>query len=723
MKKLTKIAFIAFILMLCVAFADEISEAQDLDAVYIGESVISSSVEDGDAITEILDVQSKTPSKSVSVIGKNKLLESSSGTGSILSTLENVPGATYDRSNGIGGTLVMRGMSSRNDRTIIAIDGVKIEGRPVLEFHLMDQYAFDAIEVIRGAASTIYGSNAMNGVINFKTRRWNGNVSAPFTIDAKIRALEYNSVNNGITGRAELLGGGNGFDLLIGLSGRKGEDFMTPEGRAKNSSYSSWGLDWNLGYTHSNIRYYTMGRFQRVYSNEASYVFSRPGSSFGLYMSELPLQEIFLRAGLEAYNPGIFADKVEAYIFWNRYDTDIEVDTMNLNNITKIDGTKGNGGQKFHRFVYNSDVVGAKVNFDKNIANNAISYGLDIWNEINATPNRIYCYDSNSNGGTSNTCNKGTTTSVSRDSYEIQIAPYIKDDWSVLDGLILSAGLRYDYLITIIGKKRKSGEDATTSAFLDKNHLTHQGAVTGNLGIVYYFNDLFSIVAGASHNFKSPGTSGFFPSVEIEANHDIKPEYAQTGELGLRFHSDNHYVSLVGYYTNYMNMIQNISVGNNKKKDVNIGRAFVAGVEFESTHKISDFDLGLVLAFTHGQNLSANKPLAYIAPLSGRITLGYNFDWGKIKWVQRAYMGKYRIDSSQERKSKSYTMSDISLLLKMGYFHENFKDMELIIGIDNLFNQKGRNPSTQEDPNYAYAISNPLLEPGINASVKLVYKY
>lgn len=685
--------------------ANEESKASDEEAVYIGESVIEASAY-SDEMSVILDVQSKTPTKSVSVITKDKLLESSSSSGGVLSALESVPGVTYSRQSGMGGTVAMRGMISSHDRTIIAVDGIKLEGRPVLEFHLMDQYAFDAIEVIRGAASTIYGSNAMNGVVNFKTRRYKGNINKPFTIDAKIRALEYSSVNNGIAGRTELLGGGDGWDLLIGLSGRKAENYYTPEGKVKGSSYSSWGLDWNLGYTHNNVRYYVQGRYQKVHSNEAA-LLNRPGSAFGLYMSLSPLWELFLRTGVEVYNPGIFADKLEAYIFFNRYNTDIELDLRNFSNVTP----KGNNATYTHRFVYDSDYAGAKINFDKNIANNAISYGLDLWTVIGAKPNRVYNYDTRA------------TTTASRDYYQIQIAPYIKDDWTILDSLIISASLRYDYLITIIGKKRYSNESAETSAILDKKGLTHQGAVTGNLGFVYYINNLFSITASGTNNFKSPGTNGLFPGNNEVQNLNLKPEYAQTGELGFRFHSDNHYVSLVGYYTNYMNMIQSTTIQTNKTQYTNIGKAFVIGAELEALHKIYDFDLGYVLAFTYGTNKTANKPLANIAPFTARVNLGYNFDWGSLKWIQRVYLGKYRVDSANERKSKTYTMSDISANIKLGYFSERFKDWELIIGIDNLFNQKGRNPSTQENPNYAYALTNPILEPGINAFVKLIHKY
>lgn len=700
------LAICAMGLCLSKAFSDDSSEnlgdenLENIESVYIGDSIISANATNtDDIIQDTLNLSQKFPTKSVSVINKSKLLESSSGTGGIQSALENVAGITFARSGGVGGQITIRGMNSNSSRSIIAIDGVKAVGRNTLELNMIDPNAIDSIEVIRGAASSLYGSNAINGVINFITRRWGGAINAPFSIDAKVRALEYSSVNNGIAGRAELLGGGDGFDILVGLHGRKGEDFRTPEGKARHSNYSSWGLDWNLGYTYDSVRYYTQGKFQKIRTFNAGGIHSKPGSAYGALRSEDPMSEIYFRIGAELYNMQSFADKMDIFAYLRKYDTDLWIDRRSINS-----------GVYVHNEVYDTYQVGAKINVDKNIQNNALSYGIDILNSLSPTPFREI------------TIATGASKNSSRDTYEIQIAPYIKDDWSVLDSLILSASLRYDYLITIIGKKRATNENQSDSAFLDSKRLTHQGAVTGHLGFVYYFNHLFSISASGSNNFKSPVTSGLFADSTTEANHNIKPEYAQSGELSFRFHSDNHYTALVGYYTNYMNMIQSIMVGN-KSKAVNIGKAFVAGVELESVHKIQDFDLGLTLAFTHGTDLTNKKPLAFIAPLSGRITLGYNFAWGNIKWIQRAYLGKYRIDSTQERKSKSYTMSDISLNLKMGYFHNNFKDMELIIGIDNLFNQKGRNPSTQENPQYAYAITNPLLEPGINAFVKLAYKY
>ena len=69
----------------------------------------------------------------------------------------------------------------------------------------------------------------MNGVINFRSRTSRYNFGGEtFKATDRIRALEYGSMNNLFAGRAEVLGGGAGWDMLIGLSGRIADDYKTP---------------------------------------------------------------------------------------------------------------------------------------------------------------------------------------------------------------------------------------------------------------------------------------------------------------------------------------------------------------------------------------------------------------------------------------------------------------------------------------------------------------
>ena len=105
----------------------------------------------------------------------------SKGESSILPVLkENIPGlfynsqgvAGYGVSSGASGNITMRGFSGSAGRILILIDGhpqyTPIYGHPMADTYTSDN--IKRVEVIHGAASFLYGSNAMGGAINFITK-------------------------------------------------------------------------------------------------------------------------------------------------------------------------------------------------------------------------------------------------------------------------------------------------------------------------------------------------------------------------------------------------------------------------------------------------------------------------------------------------------------------------------------------------------------------------
>ena len=121
-------------------------EIQTLD-----KSVVSSSsMNENDISWNLFEFQLIEPTKSVSIIDRRTLLETSNGTGGIQGALENVPGIVYARTSGLGGQISIRGQNSNNTRSIIAIDGVKVTGRSTLEFNMIDPNAIESVEIIRG---------------------------------------------------------------------------------------------------------------------------------------------------------------------------------------------------------------------------------------------------------------------------------------------------------------------------------------------------------------------------------------------------------------------------------------------------------------------------------------------------------------------------------------------------------------------------------------------
>ncbi|HWP34210.1 MAG TPA: TonB-dependent receptor, partial [Thermodesulfobacteriota bacterium] len=92
--------------------------------------------------------------------------------------LQEVPGATAPRSGTRGKltSLFLRGANS--NQTVVLIDGVRVND-PVgggFDFSSLTTDDVERIEVIRGPQSTLYGSEAIGGVVNIVTRRGRGPV-------------------------------------------------------------------------------------------------------------------------------------------------------------------------------------------------------------------------------------------------------------------------------------------------------------------------------------------------------------------------------------------------------------------------------------------------------------------------------------------------------------------------------------------------------------------
>ncbi|MCR4859590.1 MAG: TonB-dependent receptor [Bacteroidales bacterium] len=116
----------------------------------------------------------------VSVVGRSRI-ETSDESALMPSLMEEVPGlfvtsrgvTGYGVSNGAAGGISLRGFSAGSGRTLILIDGhpqyMSIYGHAVADEYIAD--LAERVEVTRGAASVLYGSNAMGGAINIITRR------------------------------------------------------------------------------------------------------------------------------------------------------------------------------------------------------------------------------------------------------------------------------------------------------------------------------------------------------------------------------------------------------------------------------------------------------------------------------------------------------------------------------------------------------------------------
>ena len=111
---------------------------------------------------------------SVSIVSRAQIDQQKATT--IFEALRSVPGLNIQKSGSIGRQTEMTIRGSSASQVLVMIDGIQVNSPTTGTFNFANLTTdnIESIEVVRGAQSTLYGSDAMGGVINIITRKGKG---------------------------------------------------------------------------------------------------------------------------------------------------------------------------------------------------------------------------------------------------------------------------------------------------------------------------------------------------------------------------------------------------------------------------------------------------------------------------------------------------------------------------------------------------------------------
>lgn len=460
-------------------------------------------------------------------------------------------------------------------RVVTRIDGARQNfdithrGRAFIDPQLTQQ-----IEILRGPGSTLYGSGAIGGVINFETLGADGFLREGERTGLRI-APSYQDNGDQISGSVTGAVRGARSGLLAGLSARDGGDYRDGNG-------------------------------DRV-------AFTRSGSVSALVKGYLDLAT---GDRLEASFLG-FSDDSRSLTTADRPQGDVvdrEIDQRTVSLRYRGD-RRVQGAFNPDIAVYHNDLEMYEVRPDTGASRfNALStLGVDAVNTtlftLSGNPARltygIEAYRDRQTGLADGQPNPGFASSEQR-----TVGAFVDSELPVTNWLTLSPGVRYDRIML-------DAENETLQASRLEN-VSPQ--ITASWQVV---PDL-TVYASYSQAFRTPGLRQLFvggphfPGNEFIPNPGLRPEKAANRELGLRYArrglfspADRLELSVNVYQNDIDDFIEQV-VFATTTQFINVGEARVRGVEMLARYDADNFYILAGYQRLRGDNLERNEPLQSI---------------------------------------------------------------------------------------------------------------
>jgi hemoglobin/transferrin/lactoferrin receptor protein len=638
-----------------------------------------------------------------------------------------------------GGSAVLRGFEA--NKVLMVVDGIRLNNAIYRAGHLqsaitIDPFGLGSTEILYGPGSTIYGSDALGGVINFITK------------DPTLSTTGKTEVHGNILGRAssanfEKTGGINvnlGWKKLAVLLNMSYSDFDDlHEGKVRNPAYGTFGerlfyadridgkdvtvandkpwIQKQSGYSQYNL----MGKVLFQPSVHSRYILNVQYSN----SSDIPRYDRLT----EMSN-----DSTMKYAEWyygpqSRLLASLKAE-YNLNGVIFDHASFIVGYQKVNedrisrRFgkdikAYNLESIGVysvNADFDKKIASrDKLRYGLEL--QYNNVDSRAH----NENIKTGVSTDDLATRYPDQKGNMMYLSAYVSNNWKISDAFAFSQGLRFNY-ITLNAAYSDTMVRIMKIPF-DPDISQKNTALNGYLGLV--------ATPGHDWKFSLIGSTGFrAPNIDdltklnavagntiVVPNTDLKPENSYNIELSVaKTILGKVRLEFTGFY-NWLKNAQVIRPFTYNGKDfiitngdtletlapVNAGNAYICGFQGSILAQVTrSFSILSNLTYTYGYIETDQQPLDHIPPVFGMTS--FRLEIKKFKGdFYVMYNGWKRISQYNpgSEDNRVYSLPDptspgkylgmpawYTLNLKLSYQIERHVNVEL--GMENILDENYR---------------------------------
>lgn len=628
---------------------------------------------------------------------------------SVSELLRTEPGISLLR-DGIWGTEVnIRGLSRSNIVTLI--DGNRIETATDISARLsmFDINDIERIEVIKGAASTLYGTGATGGVVNIISKK--ESYSNKFFMKGSL-SNGYNSVNNNYLGGINLSAGEQWWTAKLTGSYRKAGNAKTPGGTLNNSQYkdnSFSGMFNIMPFDSQELRlvYQQFNAFDvgipggySVFPGEAKVRY--PEENRKMFSSEYVIRDIsssLRKLSARYFNQSMLRDvenipnQVKMIPAGNGQPAR-KVSVLEINPTAKHDS---------YGFQVQSDFIFGETHY--------LISGLDYWKRsyngrrTNSQKIEVLGPDAKT---TVKTVYKTIVEKPLPDADYGSIGVFLNDELSLIEKrLKLILGGRFD-LISINNSETKNPVSEINDGVVNNtpsNQIViwragkaQNTSYNYNIGMLYSLTANSSISFNAARSFRSPSLEERYQYIDQGSvlrigDPQLKPEKGYFFDLGLRTNNSTLKTRTSIFY-NYLNdlvtEIPGIYEGRNAFIKTNIGKASLYGFELESDYSFSpSLNLYGSVSFVRGRNLKDNYDLPQIPPLNG--VSGLKLDLWNILEAEFSAAFFLRQDKIAPGELQTPGYINFNMNFSSSPVRIGAVNLRVTGGVENIFNKEYRN--------------------------------
>ncbi len=608
---------------------------------------LSATAADDDAAPEpvVLDpivvVASKTPRPLSNVIGQVSVINAGFieryGIENVDDLLRYEPGLNIESSGTRFGSNAINIRGIGGNRVAIETDGIPTRDRFAIGSFsdggriLAETDRIKRLEILYGPASTLYGSDALGGVMAITT--WDPDDLLAFSDGNSWYSLRggYQSVNSSIVGSGIAAWGNEKDGILFAATWRDGHETENMAVAGSPKDKQDWNSqDYFLRYTHNtrggNLLRVTLNDYQK---EAKTHIESLPG--YGRFRSTT-----FLAGDDSDENRQVSI----AYEFDSRWANgvirafDVSSSTKQLTHEERAASVRPVRMERY--FQYDQDFSGVELNLFRDVSLASSEHHLGAGIEFQRTDSEEYrdgFQQSLIDGSVSKTI-LGETLPV-RDfpiSRTDELGIFIQDEISLDDGRWeIVPAIRYD---------RYELDPRPDEIYLEANPNTEVVSVSEDefsprLGALFHVNDEWGIYAQYVNGFRAPPFEDANIGLEIPLfniraipNPDLKSETSQGFETGFRYITNSTRLTLAVFDTEYDDFIETKAIvgidpetGTILFQSRNIDQARIYGLDLRLEQNLAGWSQALenwslsgAAYWSRGENRETGEPLNSVSP-------------------------------------------------------------------------------------------------------------